>query len=325
MLLVAAALAAALSAQSGSPAAAESPRLQLRYASFDPLVATPELPGELGANADGGLWIVQFDRIPTQQDRDALAAVGGHLVSYLPSNAYVVRMDAAAAQATAALPHADAFVLVDEVNRHGHLNRSVGADSQEVDMLDLFRGRVALKIPNHRLLALAGRNAAVKDAFKLADEVLLNAVRGISDLITVHGLINLDFADVRTIMNEMGMALMGTGIGRGENRAEDAAQTAIEQRVAELTGVPEHDHELPMSLGRSWPRGAPLRPCAGQPDRRQAPALADWPSKRAQRGAPWSEPAKSSRATVPAARVGACWAAWPTSRSTRCCRLCLQQ
>ena len=90
-----------------------------------------------------------------------------------------------------------------------------------------------ITIPNHRLLALAGRNAAVRDAFKLADEVLLNAVRGISDLITVHGLINLDFADVRTIMNEMGMALMGTGVGRGENRAQDAAQTAISSPLLE--------------------------------------------------------------------------------------------
>jgi cell division protein FtsZ len=61
-----------------------------------------------------------------------------------------------------------------------------------------------ITIPNQRLLALAGKGTAMKDAFKLADDVLHNAVRGISDLITVHGLINLDFADVRTIMNEMG-------------------------------------------------------------------------------------------------------------------------
>jgi cell division protein FtsZ len=77
-----------------------------------------------------------------------------------------------------------------------------------------------ITIPNQRLLALAGKNTAMKDAFKLADDVLHNAVRGISDLITVHGLINLDFADVRTIMNEMGVALMGTGVARGEDRAK---------------------------------------------------------------------------------------------------------
>jgi cell division protein FtsZ len=90
-----------------------------------------------------------------------------------------------------------------------------------------------ITIPNHRLLALAGRNASMRDAFRMADEVLLNAVKGISDLITVHGLINLDFADVRTIMNEMGMALMGTGVARGENRAADAAQAAISSPLLE--------------------------------------------------------------------------------------------
>lgn len=90
-----------------------------------------------------------------------------------------------------------------------------------------------ITIPNQRLLALAGKTASVQDAFRLADDVLLNAVRGISDLITVHGLINLDFADVRTIMNEMGMALMGTGIGNGDTRAVDAARAAISSPLLE--------------------------------------------------------------------------------------------
>ena len=82
-----------------------------------------------------------------------------------------------------------------------------------------------ITIPNQRLLALAGKNTPMLEAFQMADDVLLNAVQGISDLITVHGLINLDFADVRTIMNEMGLALMGTGIGRGENRARRGRAT----------------------------------------------------------------------------------------------------
>jgi cell division protein FtsZ len=90
-----------------------------------------------------------------------------------------------------------------------------------------------ITIPNQRLLALAGKTASVQDAFRLADDVLLNAVRGISDLITVHGLINLDFADIRTIMNEMGMALMGTGMGRGETRALDASRAAISSPLLE--------------------------------------------------------------------------------------------
>jgi cell division protein FtsZ len=81
-------------------------------------------------------------------------------------------------------------------------------------------------IPNQRLLAVASRSTPLLEAFHRADDVLLQAVRGISDLITVPGLINLDFADVRTIMAEMGMALMGTASASGENRALEAAQKA---------------------------------------------------------------------------------------------------
>ncbi len=90
-----------------------------------------------------------------------------------------------------------------------------------------------ITIPNQRLLALAGKNTPVKEAFSLADEVLFNAVRGISDLITIHGLINLDFADVRTIMNEMGTALMGTGTAHGDERAVEAARAAISSPLLE--------------------------------------------------------------------------------------------
>src|SRR5262249_26468467 len=103
--------------------------------------------------------------------------------------------------------------------RQRHAERGLDELHRVVDTL--------ITIPNQRLLAVAGKNAKMKDAFRLADDVLLGAVRGISDLITGHGLINLDFNDVRTIMNEMGMALMGTGIGRGETRAVDAARSAI--------------------------------------------------------------------------------------------------
>jgi len=81
-------------------------------------------------------------------------------------------------------------------------------------------------IPNQRLLAVASRSTPLLEAFHRADDVLLQAVRGISDLITVPGLINLDFADVRTIMAEMGMAIMGAASANGENRALEAAQKA---------------------------------------------------------------------------------------------------
>ncbi len=88
-------------------------------------------------------------------------------------------------------------------------------------------------IPNQRLLATAARNTSMLDAFGKADDILLQAVRGISDLVTVHGLINLDFADVRTIMSEMGMAIMGSGTASGENRAIEAAQKAISSPLLE--------------------------------------------------------------------------------------------
>src|SRR5437016_1811232 len=82
-------------------------------------------------------------------------------------------------------------------------------------------------VPNERLLAVVGTGIPFQDALKKADEVLLHATQGISSLISVTGLVNVDFADVRTVMAEGGSALMGTGIGRGENRAIEAAQQAI--------------------------------------------------------------------------------------------------
>ena len=90
-----------------------------------------------------------------------------------------------------------------------------------------------ITIPNQRLLSVTGKNISFMDAFKVADDILLQAAKGISDLILVRGLINLDFADVRTIMSEMGMALMGTGIASGENKAVNAAQMAISNPLLE--------------------------------------------------------------------------------------------
>jgi len=92
-------------------------------------------------------------------------------------------------------------------------------------------------IPNQRLLSLGGRNMSLVEAFKKADDILHQAVRGISDLIIIPGLINLDFADVRHIMSEMGLALMGTGVARGENRAVEAAQRAISSPLLEDNSI----------------------------------------------------------------------------------------
>ena len=94
-----------------------------------------------------------------------------------------------------------------------------------------------ITIPNNRLLSLAAKKATFLEMLKKADDVLLYAVKGISDLITVPGLINLDFADVKTIMSEMGMALMGTGMSRGEDRATEAAQKAISSPLLEDVSI----------------------------------------------------------------------------------------
>ncbi len=84
-----------------------------------------------------------------------------------------------------------------------------------------------ITIPNEKLLEVLGKNTSLLDAFKEANDVLLGAVQGIADLIIRPGMINVDFADVRTVMSEMGMAMMGTGSARGENRAREAAEKAI--------------------------------------------------------------------------------------------------
>jgi len=94
-----------------------------------------------------------------------------------------------------------------------------------------------ITIPNQRLLNVVGKQTSLRDAFRICDDVLRQAVQGISDLITVPGLINLDFADVQTIMAEMGMALLGTGVARGENRAVDAAQKAISSPLLEESSI----------------------------------------------------------------------------------------
>jgi len=97
--------------------------------------------------------------------------------------------------------------------------------SQYVDSL--------ITIPNEKLLSVLGKSVTLLDAFKAANNVLLGAVQGIADLITRPGLINVDFADVRTVMSEMGMAMMGSGSHRGENRAREAAEAAIASPLLE--------------------------------------------------------------------------------------------
>ncbi len=90
-----------------------------------------------------------------------------------------------------------------------------------------------ITIPNQRLLSIAGRNTSLLDTFRRADDILFQAVKGISDLIFYEGLVNVDFADVRAVMSEMGMAMMGTGESSGDNRALEAAEKAVSSPLLE--------------------------------------------------------------------------------------------
>lgn len=116
------------------------------------------------------------------------------------------------------------FVFEGKV-RQRNADEGVRALQQVVDTI--------ITIPNDRLSSLADRRATMLEMFRRADAVLLHAVKGISDLITNPGIINVDFADVKTVMSEMGLALMGTGAAKGENRAVQAAQQAIASPLLE--------------------------------------------------------------------------------------------
>jgi len=103
------------------------------------------------------------------------------------------------------------------------------------DGIEELKGYVdsLITIPNEKLLSVLGKNVSLLDAFKAGNDVLLGAVQGIAELITRPGLINVDFADVRTVMSEMGMAMMGSGKASGENRAREAAEAAIASPLLE--------------------------------------------------------------------------------------------
>ena len=111
--------------------------------------------------------------------------------------------------------------------------------SQAARGLDELRKCVdtVITIPNERVLSMVDRKTSLTQAFATVDEVLLQAIQGISDLVLVPGLINLDFADVSTVMSRMGLAIMGTGVGRGETRAIDAATSAISSPLLEDVSV----------------------------------------------------------------------------------------
>ncbi|MBN2087165.1 cell division protein FtsZ [Candidatus Peregrinibacteria bacterium] len=114
-----------------------------------------------------------------------------------------------------------------------------GAHRTEVAMegLEELKSKVdtLITIPNDRILSIIDKKTPLTDAFVVVDDVLRQAIQGIADLITTHGMINVDFADVRTIMQDAGSALMGIGYGSGENRAVDSARAAIESPLLEMS------------------------------------------------------------------------------------------
>ena len=105
-------------------------------------------------------------------------------------------------------------------------------------------------VPNNRLLSVLDKQTSMVEAFRVADDVLRQGVQGISDLVTLPGVINLDFADVRTIMSDAGNALLGIGMGTGENRAVDAAQKAVESPLLETSMEGAHSILLSITGGR---------------------------------------------------------------------------
>jgi cell division protein FtsZ len=113
--------------------------------------------------------------------------------------------------------------------RMGQAESGIEEMKKQVDTL--------IVIPNQKLLSIVERNTPLQDAFDKANDVLYNATRGISELITVSGLINVDFADVRTVMREMGDAIMGSGMAGGENRAVEAAHSAISSPLLEGVSI----------------------------------------------------------------------------------------
>ena len=115
--------------------------------------------------------------------------------------------------------------LFEGKRRMRNADRGIDELRKQVDTL--------ITIPNQRLLSIAGRNTTLLETFRRADDILFQAVKGISDLIIFEGLVNVDFADVRAVMSEMGMAMMGTGDSSGENRAVEAAEKAISSPLLE--------------------------------------------------------------------------------------------
>jgi cell division protein FtsZ len=134
------------------------------------------------------------------------------------------------AEAAKALGALTVAIVTKPFNFEGKRRRRIAEEGLK-DLADKVDSLIA--IPNQRLISVVERQTSFVESFKMADEVLLHGLKSISDLVTVPGLINLDFADVKTIMSERGMAFMGIGIASGEDRAKEAARKAISSPLLE--------------------------------------------------------------------------------------------
>ncbi len=136
----------------------------------------------------------------------------------------------------AGLAHEIGALTVGVVTRPFTFEGQKRADQAEFGIRNL-REKVdtLIVIPNDRLLTVVGKETSIMDAFRMADDILRQGVQGITDLITIPGLVNLDFADVRTIMTDAGSALMGIGIASGEGRATEAARAAVSSPLLEAS------------------------------------------------------------------------------------------
>ena len=176
----------------------------------------------------------------------------------------------------------------------------VQALADEVDTL--------IVVPNNKLLSVLDKQTSMVDAFRVADDVLRQGVQGISDLVTLPGLINLDFADVRTIMSEAGNALLGIGMGHGEDRAIDAARGRDRVAAAgDLDGGRAQDPALDHGRARTSRCGRSTRrprPSARPRTRTRTSSSAPWSTRSSARrcGSPSSPPATPSARVRPARR-----------------------
>jgi cell division protein FtsZ len=204
-------------------------------------VCKAEQKVQIGGNLTKGLGAganPEIGRRSAEEDRELLIEVldgadmvfvtggmgGGTATGAAPIIAQIARERGALTVAVVTRPF-----QFEGIKRSHRAEEGIGQIKDCVDTL--------IVIPNQRLLAITTDQTPLTDAFRIADDVLLHAVRGISDLITVPGLINLDFADVRTVMMEMGDALMGTGQASGEHRAIEAATQAISSPLLEEVSI----------------------------------------------------------------------------------------